>query len=60
MDRFGKDQVIAMDALVSLVAATALLVGPFAVLALAAIRFGADSRSGISDRDQRPWLVPTT
>jgi hypothetical protein len=60
MDRFGKDQVIAMDAFASLIAVAALVVAPFALLALAAIRYGADSRSGISDRDQRPWLVPTT
>jgi hypothetical protein len=60
MDRFGKERVVAMDPIVSLIAAAALLVAPFAVLALAAIRFGADSRSGINDRDQRPWLVPTS
>ena len=45
MDRFGKDQVIAMDAFASLIAVAALVVAPFALLALAAIRYGADSRS---------------
>ena len=29
----------------------------FLVLAVASIRWGADSRPGVDDRDQRPWLV---
>jgi hypothetical protein len=29
----------------------------FLVLAVASIRWGVDSRPGIDDRDQRPWLV---
>jgi hypothetical protein len=37
--------------------AAAILVGPFAALAAAAMLFGADSRPGIDSRDQRPWLV---
>lgn len=38
--------------------ATALVL-PFAAFAVAALRFGVDSRPGVDDRDQRPWLVPT-
>ena len=34
-----------------------VVVGPFLVLAIAALRFGADSRPGIDERDQRPWMV---
>ena len=34
-----------------------VLIGPFLALALAALRFGADSRPGIDERDQRPWMV---
>ncbi len=49
-----------MDSLISLVATMILIVGPLALLALAALRYGVDSRPGIDDRDQRPWLVPTT
>ena len=37
----------------------ALVIGPLGLLALAALRYGVDSRPGIDDRDQRPWLVPT-
>ena len=29
----------------------------FLVLAVASLRWGIDSRPGIDDRDQRPWLV---
>lgn len=36
----------------------AIFILPFAGLAAAALRFGVDSRPSISDRDQRPWLVP--
>ncbi len=39
-------------------AATAIIViVPFVVLALASMRYGVDSRPGIGERDQRPWLV---
>ena len=39
-------------------AATAIIViVPFLVLAIASVRYGIDSRPGISERDQRPWLV---
>ena len=43
---------------IGMAAMTAIaLIGPFLALALAALRFGADSRPGIDDRDQRPWMV---
>ena len=35
----------------------AIFILPFAVVALAAMRFGVDSRPTIADRDERPWLV---
>ena len=39
-------------------AATAIIViVPFLVLAIASMRYGVDSRPGIGERDQRPWLV---
>ena len=34
-----------------------IFIGPFIALALAAGRFGVDSRPGIGDPDRRPWLV---
>ena len=34
-----------------------VLIVPFVILAIAAVRFGVDSRPGIDDRDRRPWLV---
>jgi hypothetical protein len=37
--------------------AAIIFIGPLLVLAVAAGRFGADSRPGIGDPDQRPWLV---
>jgi hypothetical protein len=48
-----------MDALISIIATMVIVIGPLALLGLAALRFGVDSRPGIDDRDQRPWLVPT-
>jgi hypothetical protein len=45
-----------LDTIVGAVAAIAILVGPLLALAVAAIRFGVDSRPTIDDRDQRPWL----
>ena len=44
------------DIVVGAVAAIAIVVGPLLVLALAANRFGVDSRPSIDDRDQRRWL----
>jgi hypothetical protein len=53
MDRKGWDD---MDAWMA--AATAIIViVPFLVLAIASMRHGVDSRPGIGERDQRPWLV---
>ena len=47
---------LSMD--IGMAAMTAIvLIVPFLALALAALRFGADSRPGIDDRDQRPWMV---
>jgi hypothetical protein len=43
---------LAMAALVA-----TILIGPFIALAVAAPRFGVDSRPGINDADRRPWLV---
>ena len=43
---------IAMAALAAII-----VIGPFIALAVAAVRFGVDSRPGIGDRDRRPWLV---
>jgi hypothetical protein len=46
----------AVTLVVVAVAAIAIVAGPLLVLALAANRFGVDSRPSIDDRDQRPWL----
>ena len=43
---------LAMAALVA-----TIFIGPLMALALAAIRFGVDSRPGVGDPDRRPWLV---
>jgi hypothetical protein len=43
---------LAMAALVA-----TIFLGPFIALAIAALRFGVDSRPGIGDSDRRPWLV---
>lgn len=50
---------MALDTIVSIAATIVLIVGPFVLLALAAARFGADSRPGLDDRDRRPGLVAT-
>jgi hypothetical protein len=39
-------------------AVAAIVLLPLALIAVAALRWGVDSRPGIDDRDQRPWLVP--
>ena len=36
--------------------AATIFIGPFVVLALAAMRFGVDSRPDIGDPDRRPWM----
>lgn len=46
------------DTIAAALAVAALVILPFAALAVAAMRFGVDSRPTINDRDQRPWLVP--
>jgi hypothetical protein len=40
-------------------AVAALFIAPIVIFAVAALRYGVDSRPGIGDRDSRPWLVPT-
>jgi hypothetical protein len=45
-----------IEQIVTALAVAAFLIGPFAVFAYLALRFGADSRPGI-DADRRPWLV---
>jgi hypothetical protein len=45
-----------MDVGLAVMTAIVVIV-PFLVLAVASIRWGVDSRPGIDDRDQRPWLV---
>jgi hypothetical protein len=49
---------MSIDTIVAVLAATVIIIGPFVALAAAALRSGADSRPGIGERDQRPWLVP--
>ena len=46
-----------LDTIVAAVATLAIFIGPLAAVGALALRFGADSRPGIGDRDQRPWLV---
>ena len=47
------------DTIAAALGVAVIFVVPFAVLALTAMRFGADSRPTLGDRDQRPWLVPS-
>jgi hypothetical protein len=47
-----------IEQIVAALAGAAVIIGPFAVVAYLAYRFGADSRPGIDDTDRRPWLVP--
>lgn len=37
--------------------AAAIFIGPLIALAVAAVRFGVDSRPDVGDDDRRPWLV---
>ena len=48
-----------LDQVVAALAVAAIFIAPLVIFAVLAIRFGADSRPGIDDRDRRPWLVPT-
>jgi hypothetical protein len=52
-----KDMMI--DQVVAALAVAAIFIAPLVIFAVAAIRFGVDSRPGIDDPDRRPWLVPT-
>jgi hypothetical protein len=52
MDRKGWDE---MD--VGMAVMTVIVIVPFLALAIAALRFGVDSRPGVGDPDGRPWLV---
>lgn len=47
------------DQIAAALAVAALFIAPVVILAILAVRYGVDSRPGISDRDQRPWLVPS-
>ena len=46
------------DQIASALAVAAIILLPLVLLAVAALRWGVDSRPGVDDRDQRPWLVP--
>lgn len=37
--------------------AATIFIGPLVVLAMAAMRFGVDTRPGIGDPDRRPWMI---
>jgi hypothetical protein len=43
----------------SAVTAIIVFIGPFVALAIAAARYGVDSRPTGREGDQRPWLVAT-
>jgi hypothetical protein len=58
LDREGRANIMTIDQVVAALAVAAIFIVPLAVFALAALRFGVDSRPGIDERDQRPWLVP--
>jgi hypothetical protein len=47
------------DQIAAALTVAALFITPLVILAAAALRYGVDSRPGVGDRDQRPWLVPT-
>jgi hypothetical protein len=47
------------DQIAAALAVAALFITPLVILGITAVRYGADSRPGIGDRDQRPWLVPS-
>jgi hypothetical protein len=56
LDRKGRAIDMTIDLAMAALAAI-IFIGPLFALAVAAVRFGVDSRPGIGDRDQRPWLV---
>ena len=59
VDRKGRAPTMMFDQIAAALAVAAIFIAPLAALAAAAIRWGADSRPGIGDRDRRPWLVPS-
>ncbi len=48
-----------IDQVVAALAVAAIFIAPLVIFAVAAMRFGVDSRPDIDDPDRRPWLVPT-
>ncbi len=56
LDRKGRAIDMTIDIAMAALAAI-IFIGPLLALAVAAVRLGVDSRPGIGDRDQRPWLV---
>jgi hypothetical protein len=56
LDRKGRAIDMTIDLAMAALAAI-IFIGPLFALAVAAVRFGVDSRPGIGGRDQRPWLV---
>ena len=48
-----------IDQVVAALAVAAIFIAPLVIFAVAAIRFGVDSRPGIDDPDRRSWHVPT-
>lgn len=48
-----------VEQIVAALVVAAFFISPFVALALAALRFGVDSRPGIEDTDRRSWLMPT-
>lgn len=56
LDRKGRATDMTIDFAMAALAAI-IFVGPLLVLAVAAIRFGVDSRPDIGDPDRRPWLI---
>ena len=49
---------MALDPIVAGLVVAALVILVLALFGAVALRYGVDSRPGIEDRDQRPWLVP--
>ncbi len=48
-----------IDQVVATLAVATIFIAPLVAFAVAALRFGADSRPTIDDRDRRPWHVPS-
>ena len=55
-DRKGRATDMTIDSAMAALAAI-IFIGPLLALAVAAVRFGADSRPGVGDPDRRPWLI---